>query len=280
MSDQANVPEEGVTEDFSSDLEAGFADDTGFELTETPSEDSTEVVQANAPEQQPEETLPWYARVTEEQFNELMNKANSVEALQVEHRRAMDQVFGRIGSMKQMLEQRQAETAEGAPVEFSAEDFAELANDFPELAETLSRSMTNAARKLRGTGVSVSQEPIDLNPIKQELRTQLSEEMLEDEHEGWKDFVQTPEFRTWLQTKPEDFQQKLIVSQNARFVSKSLNECKSWIAEQQAAQRKAQEKAQKQSARFAAAVNPKSSSSTSGSSSKTELDYLDEGFNS
>ena len=103
--------------------------------------------------------------------------------------------------------------------------------------------------------------------------------MLEDEHEGWRDYVQTNDFKAWLGTKPQDFQQKLIGSTSFKFISKNLSECKGWAAERQEAARKTQEKEQKQSARFAAAVNPKSASSNAGSTSKSEDDLLDEAFN-
>jgi hypothetical protein len=273
------MPEEVVDQvELDDDLESGFADDVSNELTETPSESEIEVT-AEA-EQEPEEVTPWYARVTEDQFNELMSKANSVETLQAEHRRAMDQVFGKIGSMKQVLEQRQAETASGAPVEFSSEDFADLANDYPEFAETLTKAMTNAAKKLRGTGTAPSAEPIDIGAIQEQLRVALNEEALEDEHEGWQEFVQTNEFKSWLSTKPADYQSRLIASQNARFIGKGLTECKQWVSDKQKAAQEAQQKAQKQSARFEAAVNPKSASSNAGSKSKGDDDLLDEGFNS
>ena len=275
MSEQANevVASE---EDFDADLDSGFSDEVSDELTETPSEIETAVEDTEAEEVVPEQ--PKYAQITEDQFNELMSKASRVETLEAEYRRSVDQIFGKMGSMKQLLEQRQAETAAGETVEFTADDFAEIANDFPELAETLTKTLSQAAKKLRGTG-SVSQAPIDLAPIKDELRVQLNEEMLEDEHEGWRDYVQTNDFKAWLGTKPQDFQQKLIGSTRFKLISKNLSECKGWAAERQEAARKTQEKEQKQSARFAAAVNPKSASSNAGSTSKSEDDLLDEGVN-
>lgn len=272
MSDQAN--EAVASEDesnFDADLDSGFSTDVDDEMTETP-------IEADATEETEEVVVPKYAQITEDQFNDLMSKAGRVETLEAEYRRSVDQIFGKMGSMKQMLEQRQAATADGDSVEITADDFADLADDFPELAETLTKTLSQAAKKLRGTG-SGAQAAIDLAPIKEEIRVQMNEEMLEDEHEGWRDYVQSDDFKAWMGTKPEEFQQKLIGSTNFKFISRGLSECKDWSNERKESARKSQEKEQKQSARFAAAVNPKSTSSNAGSTSKTEDDLLDEGFN-
>lgn len=250
------------------DLEAGFA---GAETsTETPEAD----VQQAAEESDQQDDRPWYARVTEAQFSEIVSKANSVDTLKDEYTRKLDQAFGKIGSIQQLLAQKQAETPSGQSVEIDDEDLAELA-EFPEIAAGLKNALSRVAGKMRGTGQAFDIDSAiaqRFESLKEETTVAVETKLLTRAHRDWKETIQAPEFQHWLSAKPQEFQVQLLSSVDSEFIGDALSEFKSARAAAPA------KKTTARADRFAAAVNPRSSGGAPAG--RSEDDEFDAGFNS
>ena len=250
------------------DLEAGFAGEDAS--TETPEVDREQAAEETAEQ----DDRPWYARVTEAQFNDLVSKANSVDTLKDEYTRKLDQAFGKIGSIQQLLAQKQAETPTGQAVEISDDDLAELA-DFPEIAAGLKNALSKVAGKMRGTGQAPDLDSViaqRFDSLKEETTVAVETKLLSRAHRDWKETIQTPDFQQWLSAKPQEFQTQLLSSVDSEFIGDALTEFK----ESRAA--KPSSRTTARADRFAAAVNPKSAGGNPPG--RSEDDEFEAGFSS
>lgn len=158
-------------------------------------------------------------------------------------------MHGEIGNINRTLKQLQAQP-EPAPVEdeltaaLKAADAA--AEEFPELAGPL----VKAIRLLKPTvqePVAPATEDIDSRVAAKVLairQDEANEQLLED-HPDFRTVRTTPEFKTWLSSKPPEFQQRLNTTWNPAVISKGLTEFKETLKSRQ-----------KKQDRLAAAVTP------------------------
>lgn len=93
---------------------------------------------------------PKYVQITEEQYARLNAVADETASL----KQQMSEAFGTMGNLQQVMNRLQSATPAGASVDISVEDFAELAEDFPELAGHTRKGLEKILKRLnvRGTG--------------------------------------------------------------------------------------------------------------------------------
>lgn len=234
---EQEVVENAVVDADDAAFAAGFAEARGDEPpAEAAPSDVTEPVAEEAPaENLPEaeakaETL--IAGLTESQLKELLIKAGEVDSLKLQ----IEKSFGKVGELNRTLQQLQARTEAGEPVELTEEDVADLANDFPELAQAQLNVLRKFASKMRGTGTA-AQPAIDLDGLRQQVKQEvtaeydrkLEERLLNFRHPGWVQEVQSQDFMLWGQNQlgQDEFQQ-LIQSTDADFISSKLDAFKLW----------------------------------------------------
>lgn len=216
------APESAVEDGTDEDFEAGFGTAAAEGATATPAP-QPEAVQdtppeplaakapADAPPEPKPEPAPKYVQITEAELQELRQGTAQM-------RQQLDKAFGQIGSLRQLSERAQAAIAEraqaatppGQKVELSAEDFGELAQEYPELAKLTLNGLNKAMEKMRGTGSDpkaledlVSQR---LDTVRQESKTESTETLLNAVLPGWRKEVNKPEFAQWLQGQPKEVQ--------------------------------------------------------------------------
>ena len=200
---------EEVTTEEVNGTDADF--DSGFEQAEqTPTPeiaDETPKVEA-APE-------PKLAQITEDQFNDLMAKAASVDEIKAESQRKFDHAFGQLGGMKQIIERLQQSTPQGQSITVTDADFSELSSEFPELAAMQIKGLNKVLSKLGGTAPAVDTSLIER--MVQERVGQVAREARENALDGlhnvipdWQEEVRKPAFTEWLDK--QDAQTKALAS--------------------------------------------------------------------
>lgn len=190
---------------------------------------------AGEPTEQPgagEDPANEYVQVTRQDFDKLMAAAAKVETVGSQ----FDKVFGTIGNLQQqqsrLLERLQSETPRGATVQIDDEDFAELKENFPELAGQTKAAIERIFKKanLTGTGTPAP-AMIDDEKVREAWKTQRIKEELEelsDLHPDWQTIVGRPddqsnEFRQWLAKQPEDYQQRILNTTSARMTARAID---------------------------------------------------------
>ena len=121
---------------------------------------------------------------------------------------------GRIGAMQRQLEAaaKMPAAANGADPAPSAQEVSaasadakkwqKLREDFPEWAEGIDELVAHRV----GEASKKAAPAVDEQAIRQSAVEAAREAIVEDEHPGWKDTVNTQEFHDWFKTQPEDVQ--------------------------------------------------------------------------
>jgi hypothetical protein len=248
--------------------ESGF--DDGFagsvvDRTETPevnAEEQTNVAEETAP--------PKLAQITEEQFQALMAKADSVDEMKAENQRNLEKVFGHIGGMKQAVERIQGRA--GAPIEITQEDFSELRGEFPEIADLTLAAFKKVAAKLTGGAPTPDFKDLISTEVADTKRELIHSRLDEIVDGDWTQEVNTPGFTEWL-AKQDAATQQLAQSTSVRDAAAMLRKYVKAKSTPEATTAAPNTTRQRQ---LAAAVNPKSAGAKPSVTS--EEDEFDAGF--
>ena len=269
------------------------AQDAKADRTETPEH-------SNAPKSKakPEPAAPKYVQLTEEQFAKLNQAAEKTTAFEQQ----LSKIFGTVGNLKQVLDSRSVQTAQGVTIELPPDVVEEMESEFPEVAAHLKKSLEKALKGIKlapGQGsqsVALSDDELDSRVMRRVMASET--EVLEDAYPNWRDIVGTVDeegrhdpnnaFRKWLATQPSDYQARI----NGTFSSGVIIRAIERFERAQAAATAAQGTAARQSAqadnapqaaarrdRIAAAVQPKGDGGPP-SQRKSVEDEFDEGFRS
>ena len=194
------------SEDRDEDFDAGFA---GTETeTPPPKSEADESTTAN-PEPTPEPVAtpaPEIVNLTREQFERLNTAADKLSELEATVRKQFDTAFGGMGALKQMVQKLQTETPAGQPLELSDEDFKELREEYPELADHTVAGLRKIFGRFKGTGSAFDAEAFD-KKVEERVSAAVSEarrETLEVMFPDWEQEVRTESFGSWLNGQPED----------------------------------------------------------------------------
>jgi hypothetical protein len=241
------------------------------ESTETPTPeipDATVIPETVPAVSEPPVPEVKYAQVTEDQLSELLKLQGKMGKL--------DEGFGTLGHLKQMVQQIQAQNADGKPIEVTDDDMADLKAEFPEFSDLTKKVLAKVVGKLKGTGGHAA--PVDTEAIvaQAEARAEArvfekiqkdAEADLRSEHPDWRQTVwgdqddgktafkdlKTP-FTAWLEKQPEPIRRRIVNSNNPDFLSKQLTRFKEETAEKP---RVPTPKPNERTARLAASVTPK-----------------------
>lgn len=296
MAEETEVKTEETKTDAEQD-EAAFKE--GFEEEEKPlavrQDEPTE--QKVDGEQKPEEpAAPKYVQITEEDFQSLKAAAGKVASLEQQQSR----VFGTMGNLRQQFDKLSA----GAKVEISDEDFAELAEEFPELAGLTRKAFERVFKKIGVNGAekpaekptgeagSAAPDPDAIKKAVEEARRADELAALDDAHPGWRELVggandaENP-FRKWLANQPKEYYDLINNTQSAAITSRAIDRFKASTAPNGAATAKpaaASSKPAEATARedrLRSAIQPRGAGGApSGSPQKTPHDEFREGFES
>jgi hypothetical protein len=245
------------------EFSAGF-NGSQSQVTETPTSDNDEVNTVDAPK---------LATITEEQFQEMTRRLAEIDEIKASTGQRMDKAFGKLGSIEQVLGKLQSSTPSGEQVNISTEDFAELAEEYPEIAKMQIAGLNKVLSKMKGTsGSALDEESLNrmvaerlepaLNNVRQQIEQNSEVKFLNYMQSDWREIVGLPdeqgvipktEFRQWLSTQPSDYQEKVNNAWDASVIHsavKTFQGTKKEVNNQEVSDRKKQ---------ISAAITPKSS---------------------
>lgn len=267
------------------DTDAEDADfDSGFTNapTATPEPVTLENDDAPAGAPTPEDTpaaepapppAPEYVQITKDQFDTLMRQAGEVDNLKALPNQ-MDKAFGKIGNVERFLKEFQA----GGNVEVSDEDFAEMREQYPELAEFQMKGLKRVLSKIKGSGAAAPDAAAIEKIVSErlpELRQETINIALDAVLPAWDEEVKTDAFAKWLEQQPDDVK-ALELSPKPRDAARLLSKFAQFKATPPAPP--APPAVSRRAAAVAAAVTPRSSGAATPAA-PTEDDEFNAGFN-
>jgi hypothetical protein len=287
MAEVAEVVEQ--TEEQIAAANAAFAD--GFDSDAPPAKETPPpavATEAPAPVQEPRAPTPRYVRLTEDELQRLKNAADETANLKQQLSRA----FGTLGNMQQVLNQVRSQTPAGAAVEITEDDFAELKEDFPELAKHHRAGLERILKRanLRGTAQAATPvvDPEQMRAVAATIVHSEGLKDLDDLHPGWREFVGKPEdtnnaYRRWLTTQTPEYQHLLNHTYSAAITKRSIDKCYADLAKARApaAAARQQTPARTDMARrdrIMAAVQPRGNGTPPGPHVPSSIDLFNSGF--
>lgn len=270
------VPLSSTGPDEATAAAAAFASARG----EAPREPVVDLMPKSAEVTEAAEPAKVLAGMTEAQIADLLSEIPK-------YRKQIDNLAGNNGKLNAALQKLQQETLNGEAVTVTDEDFAEMANEWPELAGMTKNMMSKILGRinLRGTGtaetpeayVSLAKQAAQEVATQERVKTHI--ELLDGLHAGWDKIIGLPgadgqvpdtSYRKWLATQPAEYQTKLNESNNAFEIGASIT---AFNAAQEAATKKQQQNKQ----RLANAVQPEGQIAARGVIS--EQSAADKAFN-
>lgn len=252
---------EQVTEEQElSELMAGYEPSRSEELpegdvqTETPPDNEVET------EQPPE--------ITVSDLSEELKALKEKVAASHGDADTVRKLHGEIGNINRTILEMQKPPP--APVEDpDAAELDALMEEYPDLAGPLIKTLRATQAKL--ANLQQPTEDIDQRVAEKiaTIRQEEAAETLAIEHPDYKSLPGTPEYESWLSSKPPEFQEKFRTTWNPAVVSRGLTEFKESLKKREAKQE-----------RLTAAITPKGVSRQAGASTLTDEEALWAGYNS
>lgn len=192
---------------------------------------------------------------------------------------AVRRLHGEIGNINRTLKQLQS--ASPTQVAEAEDELANALKDAEKVAAEFEEFGTPMVRALKAIAArNVGQkEALPAEQIAEQIEARVSQRVMQikqkeaveavsEEHPDWAELRQRKEFGEWLQSKPPEYQQKLMNSWNSAVIARGLAEAKDWI--------KARERKQ---TRLAGAVTPQGTSQAARPSVIPDEDAAFIGYN-
>jgi hypothetical protein len=196
--EQPETPAIELKDEPNDSFMAGFEQDEDTrEPTETPA-----VVEPVAAEPAPPE--PKYVQITEDEWNATKSRAAKVDEISATFDKKLDTAFGKMGGMERLIKELQGGTPKGEAVQLDEADFAELAEEFPEVARLQKAGMNKMLARIKGTGADSAAIEKMVGDRVAEVRSEIVKSSLEVMFPNWEDEVKTPRFDAWLKSQEAD----------------------------------------------------------------------------
>lgn len=262
------------------DDDAAFA--AGFDGTDLPTETPAQTENTDTPAQ-PEESAPKLKQITEDEFAQLQAAASQVESLKATVEKQFGTAFGKMGGIERVLSQIQSATPAGQVPQASEADFAELNADYGDVTAPMIAGLNRVLSKMRGTAANDDALNERIEKARQEAIEEAQRqreadcvEAVSEEHEDWQQVLADPKWKEYLQTLPEERQQRVKSSWNPVVISRAISGFKEYTKPAPKADPKPEQKSSRQAV-LEASVNPRGTPVSKGSSA---IDEFMAGFNS
>lgn len=184
-------------------------------------------------------------------------------------------MHGEIGNINRTLQEiKNRPPAQIVEIDEDAAALDEITKEYPELAGPIVKNIKALQDKLGQLSANQHDVPIDdindrVAKAVQEQTQRDAVELLKEEHPDYTDIYRSQEFRTWLSTKPPEYQVRLENTWNPGIVSKGLTEFKNAL-----------KKSKEKNTRLASAITPRGVPQRAESSVLPDEDGLMIGYNS
>lgn len=229
---------------------------------------------------------PKMAQIPEDEYRRLLDGVSRIDEISGALEKQFGTAFGKIGGIERVLDQLKSSAPAGGKIELSKEIVADLAAEFPEMAElqykTLQKLVDVLNTRPPAPEVPAAAQPspvvVDEAAIEQRVRRTIAEETLDAFDEKWRDTIGLPdskgaipdtEFRKWLKTQPKEYATKVESTYSAAVLTDALSKFKA-----------AQTKAQGRREVLDAAVDVTGSGGQAPDARSTDDDEFNSGFKS
>lgn len=192
---------------------------------------------------------PVLAKPSEQEFQALVKKANTVDEVRALAERVRDTANGRLGSLEQTIKKLQEATPIGQKIIVTPEDFAEIGKDLPDHAKMLADGLTRVLSKLTGTATSAVPAVVEtpeqfeerVNRIadermakREQARIDLAQKEAREDlslaHPDWETVIgpkdSATDFRQYLDTQPPLYKKRILNTNDADVLSEALTKFK------------------------------------------------------
>jgi len=191
--EEGQVEDEGSDDDFLAGIDGGS--------TETPSQQEPAKVETPVePEQQPTEAAasvaaPEFVQITKADWEAMQSRAAAIDDLRAAQEKLAGTAFGKIGDLQRQLKESRAGST------LAEEDFADIKENYPELADTLQKLLSKMPA---GPASGIDLETVEklLDSREERTRYELRLESLEAAQPKWEQDVKTESFKEWMYSRP------------------------------------------------------------------------------
>ena len=224
---------------------------------------------------------PKMTQIPEDEYRKLLDGVAKIGDIEKQFGTA----FGKIGGIERVLDQLRSSAPAGEKIELSKDVVADLAAEFPEMADLQYKTLQKLVDVLNTRTITPALESaaqpspvVDEAAIEKRIRRTIVEETLDAYDEKWKDTIGLPDdkgvipdtpFRQWLKTQPKDYHDKVKSTYSAPVLTDALSKFKA-----------AQTKAQGRREVLDAAVEITGSRGQAPNANPTDDDEFNAGFKS
>lgn len=178
---------------------------------------------------------PKLAQITEQQFQELLTKANAIDEIKANSKREIDRLSGTLGNKIQQLTDRQ--NVQPVKVNLTSESLKRLSAAYPDLSSDLAADLSEALQgQLIAQNPGIDQTTLDklvterLGPQLEQIQSKMAERLLDIEmksfHRDWRKVVISKEFDQWAATLPQEEREKILQSDDPEIVGDAITQYK------------------------------------------------------
>ena len=240
-----------------------------------------------APAATPAADEPKMTQISEDEYRKLLDGVSKIGEIESALEQRFGTAFGKIGGIERVLDQLKSSAPAGGKIELSKEVVADLAAEFPEMAELHFKTLQKLVDVLNTTrtpapeaGAAQPSVPVvvDETAIAQRIRREIAEETLDAFDEKWRETIGLPDaagkipdtpFRQWLKKQPKEYADRVASTYSANVLTEALTKFKA-----------EQAKAQGRREVLDAAVEVTGSGGQSPNARSTDDDEFDNGFKS
>jgi hypothetical protein len=255
-----------TAEQEAAEFDGGFGDDVA-------------IVAAPADEQK-------MAQIPEDEYRKLLDSVAKIEGIEGALEKQFGTAFGKIGGIERVLDQLKESAPAGGKIELSKEVVADLAAEFPEMAELQYKTLQKLVDTINTSTITPAPQDaaqpsapvIDEEAIERRVRRAITEETLNEFDEKWKETIGLPDdkgvipdtpFRQWLVKQPKEYQTRVRSTYSATVLTDALTKF-----------RAAQTKAQGRREVLDAAVEVTGSGGQAPNAAASDDDDFNSGFKS
>lgn len=165
---------------------------------------------------------PKFAQITEEDLATLRAAAAKTATLEGQ----LSKAFGTMGNLKQVVDRLQTQAPAGVNVEIPPDAFAELEQDFPEVAAKIRSGIEKTLKGVKGgapaPNIDAMGDVARAELVKREVDT------LDETHPGWRQTIGAPQdsahpFRAWLVKQPAEYQQRINSTYSSAVIGRAID---------------------------------------------------------
>lgn len=189
---------------------------------------------------------PVLAKITEAQFQDILAKSKTVDEVRSGMEKLRGDAFGKIGGLERVLKQLQESTPVGQAIEVTDKDLEEIREEYPDLTVKLAKVFTRVLGRFKGTGAPAPGQTDEafaerVNSLadarvahvlqeREERAKAEAAEALTSMHKDWREVIGPKDsdtnFRKWLKTQGQEYEEEVLDSWNPRVLSTAIRKFK------------------------------------------------------